>query len=503
MNSLLSYRLILATLLLGILLTFGCSGGGGSSGGDGADGDGDVQTEDNMPGQGVYINSDSDDPLIILAIDDYDLYYSFYGVRDNDGLLIYYDRLELFLLNDTNELEHYLTIEFDEYGRPILFTLPDLGGEILLDYIFDPLVEVTVNSPDGTSETIFVDNPFPVPDSQGAEVIETINWEEYGSELPAISANSGLEEIWRYVGYIKVCEIGLAPTVDIKRDIPSSHERFAKLVHRIIPKVSKLEGLGDGEPDYEYKYSIKVPNPSYESWKSECIKEGIWNGTVGLGEKIIGIPVTIVKTVGNVFKDYKNGSKDNSKKQLIDTVGDKITKDIPVASTIRQVFEYCDKGADLHNGPCSRKIWQIMRTTHNAKHDIYCTYGSSKKHEKFTPTAPDPYDPGPRYAPDFDFSDKCCNNVTEAGGDAPETHTHELGKTKGTFGFSYQTYTIKDQIQVIYGGSTIFDTGCVGASGTVNLPFAGTAHEVTVKVIPNCEGDTSGTAWNYTVTCPQ
>ena len=105
-------------------------------------------------------------------------------------------------------------------------------------------------------------------------------------------------------------------------------------------------------------------------------------------------------------------------------------------------------------------------------------------------------------APDFDFSEMCCDNVTEAGGDTPETHNHELGKTKGTFEFRYQTYTIKDRIQVKYENAIKFDTGCVGASGTELITFDGTDHSVTVTVIPNCDGNTSGTAWNYSIGCP-
>ena len=94
-----------------------------------------------------------------------------------------------------------------------------------------------------------------------------------------------------------------------------------------------------------------------------------------------------------------------------------------------------------------------------------------------------------------------CSATQNAGGDTPDTRTIELGKTAGSFAFSYETYTQEDRIIVKYGASTLFDTGCVGANGTKTLSYSGTSSQITVQVIPNCKGGT-GTAWNYTVSCP-
>lgn len=94
-----------------------------------------------------------------------------------------------------------------------------------------------------------------------------------------------------------------------------------------------------------------------------------------------------------------------------------------------------------------------------------------------------------------------CSATQNAGGDVPDTRTIELGKTAGSFVFSYETYSQQDQILVRYMGSTLFDTGCVGASGSKTLSYAGASSQITVQVIPNCKGG-SGTAWNYTVSCP-
>ena len=94
-----------------------------------------------------------------------------------------------------------------------------------------------------------------------------------------------------------------------------------------------------------------------------------------------------------------------------------------------------------------------------------------------------------------------CSNTQNAGGDTPDTRTIELGKPAGTFNFTYETYAQEDQIVVRYQTTTLFDTGCVGANGTVPLTYSGTSTSITVQVIPNCKGG-SGTAWNYSVSCP-
>ena len=95
-----------------------------------------------------------------------------------------------------------------------------------------------------------------------------------------------------------------------------------------------------------------------------------------------------------------------------------------------------------------------------------------------------------------------CSATQNAGGDTPDTRTIELGKTSGTFVFTYDTYSIKDQILVKYLGSTLFDTGCVGASGSKSITYAGSSTQISVQVNPNCETGTTGTAWQYSVSCP-
>ena len=95
-----------------------------------------------------------------------------------------------------------------------------------------------------------------------------------------------------------------------------------------------------------------------------------------------------------------------------------------------------------------------------------------------------------------------CSAVQNAGGDVADTRNVPLGRRSGSFSLSYEMYSIKDQIRVIYDGKTIFDSGCVSGGKMQLIPYSGLASFVTVQVAPNCSGGTSGTAWNYTLACP-
>lgn len=94
----------------------------------------------------------------------------------------------------------------------------------------------------------------------------------------------------------------------------------------------------------------------------------------------------------------------------------------------------------------------------------------------------------------------CGGGSTASGGDEGYSKTLELGATSGTLSLSFQTYTQKDRLRVMYGGATLIDTGCVGASGTLSAAYSGTSTQATMVVEPNCEGG-SGTAWDFSFGC--
>ncbi|GBE08885.1 MAG TPA: hypothetical protein ENG90_04495 [Gammaproteobacteria bacterium] len=95
-----------------------------------------------------------------------------------------------------------------------------------------------------------------------------------------------------------------------------------------------------------------------------------------------------------------------------------------------------------------------------------------------------------------------CSTANASGRDAPQTITVDLGKTSGTFGFSWNMVSIKDRMVLTTSTLTpLFDTGCVSGSGSVSIPFTDSSGKIRVTVQPNCAGG-SGTAWSFKVRCP-
>lgn len=107
---------------------------------------------------------------------------------------------------------------------------------------------------------------------------------------------------------------------------------------------------------------------------------------------------------------------------------------------------------------------------------------------------------------------KKCNGLVESGGIAGETHYIDLGNTAGNFIFEYDTFEAKDAFIILYNGSLLYQSGCVGTKGKrykriyhkVPLYNSGLyGHtKIKVQVYPNCAGDSQGTKWEFTVHCP-
>ena len=90
-----------------------------------------------------------------------------------------------------------------------------------------------------------------------------------------------------------------------------------------------------------------------------------------------------------------------------------------------------------------------------------------------------------------------CGAATNSGGAGVTTTVHDVGKSKGTFTFTYDAFSIPDRFQVSYEGASLLDTGSISGGGSRNLTINGTHTTITVVVT----GSSSGTAWTYTVGC--
>jgi hypothetical protein len=98
-----------------------------------------------------------------------------------------------------------------------------------------------------------------------------------------------------------------------------------------------------------------------------------------------------------------------------------------------------------------------------------------------------------------------CQARSFRGSDAGGQELIELGRAAGTFLFTYDTGgESADRILVRHDGRVLFDTGCLRTSRveTRALRYAGVSSQVTVQVMPNCDGGT-GSSWTVDVACPR
>ncbi len=96
-----------------------------------------------------------------------------------------------------------------------------------------------------------------------------------------------------------------------------------------------------------------------------------------------------------------------------------------------------------------------------------------------------------------------CNIAYRSGANEPEQYTIDVHRTSGSLVFNYDTETIKDRIHVYYGNAKIFDTGCVGATGSQTFALNGYTSVFTIIVDPLCDPTESNTSWSFTLGCPQ
>jgi hypothetical protein len=96
-----------------------------------------------------------------------------------------------------------------------------------------------------------------------------------------------------------------------------------------------------------------------------------------------------------------------------------------------------------------------------------------------------------------------CNVSYGSGANEPEQYTIDVYKVTGSLQFSFDTYSVKDRIHIYHGGAKVFDSGCVGSSGSQTLTLNGSSSVFRIVVDPLCDPTESDTQWNFTLGCPQ
>ena len=104
----------------------------------------------------------------------------------------------------------------------------------------------------------------------------------------------------------------------------------------------------------------------------------------------------------------------------------------------------------------------------------------------------------------------CCKSLCDlkldsSGGD--EGYLEVFPVFTGSVGFdvsvTFTAYSVADRFLI----QGIYDTGCIGgqagqpSSVTQTVTIPPNTENVTLQVIPNCLGNTSGTVWDLSITC--
>ncbi|GEM_PF-6074155 len=476
---------LLFVILAAVVTVFAACGGGG--GGNQADNSADDSYQPlTVDGNPLKFVNEPSNPLVFHGTDSNGVSYWFYAEKDQDGIPLYIREMKLTSVDQDGQPAEEATMYLDSRQRPVRVVLPDLQGEITLNYVSDAQVEVTVHAPDGSTDTFLLDNPYNQAPQAGLTPPRGVH------EACDSYAGFPSHQTQGWAGEIIACKNGPKPIVYIEKEILGS----GGMVERHFPDLVKLD---EDTSTITWSYVYSVAAADFDQWEAYC-KCMYWSSWALVAGKLAGAAysktVSIFLSAGgwvnSILKDLTKSTYNNTATQHVSNIVNKKlgTGAFTFIQHLRQAIK---EGIP----PCSDAAYNKYSQNAYAPIKIVCEYNKIRQVSNFTP----PMSNADKDMPKFDFSSHCCGQVTQAGGDTPETHTHELGMTKGTVTFDYNTYYIKDQIIVYYDGTVLFDSGCVGEKKSVDLHFEGSSHTLTVKVNPNCSGS-SGTAWRYTLHCP-
>lgn len=385
------YRIMLFKLVIifGLLITFGCSGGGGGSGNE----TGEVSPEasaDQFPFDELEapINSGS---FLYGFLNDKGYYYNFYGERDDRNVPQLINKLVLAKDLDDNRSVLFLQIEFDEHQRPVKIILPDAQGTMKIEYINDDTAKVTIIGENGKQETLTVDHPFQLPTQ--ASLQASLDRGVISAAICDNILSAAMDKSIDIHGNIKGCEGGPQPGVEIVGGIPPK-SYYADL--------HPINVFGQEPSDWNYYVTIDTEvHLDFDRWVTHCkcnISANILLTASG-GNEVLDVVVAAGEGLGNFIKDIRNGTISNTMQNTLGAVLDALVTG-GTAETLGQLVDFAASGATL---PCTKERYELAKNTIENDYDAYCDFGSdSTKHKVFDPLTGE--------GPDFDWSGQCGDN---------------------------------------------------------------------------------------------
>ena len=361
------------------------------------------------PVKGIFVNTVKEDDLAMTAVDQNDLYYSFFGEKDDEGTLLHFDRLILDQRTSKGDFEHYLTLDFDSQGRPVNISIPSAKESMSLEYISATRVRVSLTADDGNTDMFTVNNPYPAVSIRKTEPVSVSALSI--EKRSGMQRGSSQDNNWFVGGIIKGCKKTDKPKVTVRRALDKALLEAEPQLALIKPKVRRIDDEPDST-DFGYSYYLQGL-ADYDSWYWSCAWDwtggtvtGWVSGAVGgIAEKLYQAGEKLIKLGTAVKTDIKNGTKSKTFWNVADNMGDVIN---PIWSFSRKLYETTKLPIDAHNGPCSSRVWSYLNQVQTAEQTVKVTLNNVTKQTPFTPK-PEQLS---KYltvvdAPVFDFSDSC------------------------------------------------------------------------------------------------
>jgi len=93
-----------------------------------------------------------------------------------------------------------------------------------------------------------------------------------------------------------------------------------------------------------------------------------------------------------------------------------------------------------------------------------------------------------------------CDSEVRQGANTPETIIIDTDEYEGNATFSWEMYTVKDQMRVYANNRLVHDTGCVSHTGKYEISVKANDKQLKIEVLPNC-AEPDSTRWNFRLDC--
>ena len=348
-----------------------------------------ISTEDDGSGSGtaggVSLSVDVGSDLLFHGSDADGQSYWFYGVKDATGIPEYIYQMKIASTDAQGIPKEELAIFFDEYQRPSRFLLPDLQGEMAIEYVSETEATVTITTADGGVQTLQLTHPY-----TGTPGVSILGFEEACDQW----AGSPGFETQGWAGYITICDDIPWPRLIIERTNSTTNQ-----TESLLPSLKEFD-----ENQLSYLYTISFTD-DFEKWETYC--NCLYWTTVGkiVATSIAGKAVNLFDAVmGYVFsfgKDIQEGTLSNSAaNEFANRVNDKF------GPGVYDYFKMFKEAYETGTPPCSRARFNQIQNDIKQPLTIRCGY--SKLEQKTFNPATAAYN---QELPAFDLSDQCAEAI--------------------------------------------------------------------------------------------